>query len=180
MSRIGKSPIKIQDKVKVSISGSTMNVEGPKGKLSFKLPEGVTANVEKDEVLVTYDESLGKKGSAFQGVSRTVIQNLVTGVLTGFTKELDIVGVGYRAAVKGDSLTLNLGFSHPVVYKLPKGIEAKVVKNTHLSLSGADKVLLGRVAAEIRAYRPPEPYQGKGVRYSDENIIRKQGKAAAK
>lgn len=179
MSRVGKAPVKVLSGVKVQIQGRQVHIEGPKGKLSHTLPEeGVTVKLEADQLQVLPEESAGKRAGALQGVTRTVLDNMVKGVHTGFKKELDVVGVGYRAAVKGEILNLTLGFSHPIDYSLPTGITAKVEKNTHIVLEGADKVLLGRVAAEIRDFRPPEPYQGKGVKYSDERIIRKAGKAA--
>lgn len=177
MSRVGKAPIKLISGVKVDLKGKVINVEGPKGKLSFDLPTGVVVKVEGQEVKVSKDDSV--ETTALQGVIRTQIQNMVTGVGTGFTRELDIVGVGYRAAAKGDVLSLTVGFSHPVDFKLPTGIQVKVEGNTHIVLTGSDKMLIGMVADKIRGIRPPEPYQGKGIRYTNEHIIRKAGKAAA-
>ncbi|MBC7386652.1 MAG: 50S ribosomal protein L6 [Cryobacterium sp.] len=178
MSRVGKQPIKIAAGIKVSIADGLVKVEGPKGKLSHQLPRGVTATVDKDQVVVTPQPELSIKAPALHGLTRTLIHNMVHGVSTGFTKELDIVGVGYRATAKGQVLTLNVGFSHPIDFTLPTGIAGKVEGNTHLVLNGADKELLGMVAAKIRGFRPPEPYQGKGIKYTNEKIIRKQGKAA--
>jgi len=179
MSRVGKQPIKIAQGVKVNLAKDVLKIEGPKGKLSHQIPDGIVLKIEKDHVLVTRDEkSENPNVPSLHGVTRTLIHNMVHGVATGFVKELDIVGVGFRAAVTGSTLTLNLGFSHPVTYKVPEGITVKVDKNTHLIVSGADKVLVGMVAAKIRSFRPPEPYQGKGVKYTEERIIRKQGKAA--
>jgi len=178
MSRVGKVPVKIQQGVKIDIKDGTVKVEGPKGKLSHKLPRGVVAKVDAGAVLVTRDEKIANNASALQGLTRTLIHNMVTGVHTGFSKELDVVGVGYRAAVKGDTLSMTLGYSHPVDYKLPTGITAKVENNTHIVVTGADKMLVGMVAAKIRSFKEPEPYQGKGIKYTDEHIIRKQGKAA--
>lgn len=178
MSRVGKQPVKIQKGVKISLNGRDLKVEGPNGKLNRVLPEGVDVKVEGEQVLVTRSETAGKQASALQGLVRSLVANMVHGCATGFTRELDIVGVGYRAAVKGQTLTLNLGYSHPIDHALPQGISAKVDKNTHIVLTGADKELLGVTASKIRSYRKPEPYQGKGVKYSDERIIRKQGKAA--
>jgi large subunit ribosomal protein L6 len=177
MSRVGKAPIKLASGVKVDLKGQVLKVEGPKGKLDFNLPEGVVVKVEGQEVKVSKGEE--QETTALQGVVRTQIQNMVTGVSTGFTRELDIVGVGYRAATKGDVLSLTVGFSHPVDFKLPTGIAAKVEGNTHIVLTGSDKMLIGMVADKIRGIRPPEPYQGKGIRYTNEHIIRKAGKAAA-
>jgi len=178
MSRVGKAPIKVPAGVRVNVQGKTVRVEGPKGKMSMSLPKGVSVKVENDFAKVEVTEPDYKRARAYQGVSRTTLSNLVHGCHEGFTKEMDIVGVGYRAAVQGKTLVLTLGFSHPINFELPEGITAKVDKNTHLTLNGFDKVLLGRTAAKIRAFRPPEPYQGKGVRYTNERLIRKQGKAA--
>ena len=177
MSRVGKAPIKIASGVKIDIKGLLLKVEGPKGKLSFNLPTGVVLKVDAQEIKVEKAEDADS--SALQGVIRTQVQNMVTGVSQGFTRELDIVGVGYRAATKGNVLSLTVGFSHPVDFKLPEGIQAKVENNTHVVLSGSDKMVIGMVADKIRGIRPPEPYQGKGIRYTNEHIIRKAGKAAA-
>jgi large subunit ribosomal protein L6 len=179
MSRVGKAPIKLQAGVKLNIQNGVVKVEGPKGKLNYTLPEGVVVKQDKDVVTVSLDAEAAVSKRFLHGVARTQIHNMVTGAATGFTRELDIVGVGYRAATKGNTLSLTLGFSHPVDYELPAGITAKVEANTHIVLNGADKVLVGMVASKIRSFRPPEPYQGKGIRYKDEHIIRKAGKAAA-
>lgn len=178
MSRVGKVPVKIQQGVKVEVKDGLVKVEGPKGKLSHKLPRGVMAKVESGQVVITRDEALVNNASALHGLTRTLINNMVHGAHVGFTKELDIVGVGYRAATKGQTLTMTLGYSHPIDYELPAGITAKVENNTRVVVSGADKILVGMVAAKIRSFKKPEPYQGKGVKYADEHIIRKQGKAA--
>jgi len=178
MSRVGKAPVKIAQGVKVNVKDGAVLVEGPKGKLNFKLPNGVVVKIEGQEVKVDRDESLLSAG-ALQGVVRTQIYNMVTGVSQGFTRELDIVGVGYRAATKGNVLSLTIGFSHPVDFKLPEGIQAKVENNTHVVLTGSDKMLIGLTADKIRGIKPPEPYQGKGIRYTNEHIVRKAGKAAA-
>jgi large subunit ribosomal protein L6 len=178
MSRVGKVPVKIQQGVKVEIKDGLVKAEGPKGKLSHKCVRGVTAKVENGQVLVTRDEKYGGKVAALHGLTRTLIQNMVQGVHSGFSKELDVVGVGYRAAVKGQTLNLTVGYSHPIEYELPVGISAKVENNTHIVISGADKMLVGMVAAKIRSFKKPEPYQGKGIKYTNEHIIRKQGKAA--
>lgn len=178
MSRVGKVPVKIQQGVKVEIKDGLVKVEGPKGKLSHKLPRGVSAKVENGQVLVTRDENLTNNASALHGLSRTLIYNMVHGAHVGFQKELDIVGVGYRAAMKGQTLSMTLGYSHPVDFVVPAGITAKVENNTRVIVSGADKVLVGMVAAKIRSFKEPEPYQGKGIKYVNEHIIRKQGKAA--
>jgi large subunit ribosomal protein L6 len=177
MSRVGKLPIKVQKGVKVEIKDGRIRVEGPKGKLSRQIPKGIAAKVQGEQVLVTR-EGTAKEVPALHGLTRTLVHNMVEGVANGFTRELDIVGVGFRAQVAGNVLTLNVGFSHSIDYKLPEGIQAKVDKNTHIVLTGADKELLGVVAAKVRSFREPEPYQGKGIRHTDERIIKKQGKAA--
>lgn len=173
MSRIGKMPIKIYQGIKVSVVGDTVKAEGPKGKLSHRLPSGVSIKIDQDHIHV---EAAGKGN--LHGVTRSVIHNMVQGVHTGFTKELDVVGVGFRAAVKGQILTLNVGYSHPIDFTLPLGITAVVDKNTHLVISGADRMLVGETAAKIRGFKKPEPYQGKGIKYTDEKITHKEGKAA--
>jgi large subunit ribosomal protein L6 len=177
MSRVGKNPIKILQGVKVEIKDQLVKVEGPKGKLSHAVPRGVEVKVVEGQILVDRND-LAPNSAALHGLTRTLIHNMVHGVHTGFTKELDIVGVGYRAAMKGNVLSMSLGYSHPVDYELPAGITAKVEGNTHLVVNGADKVLVGMVAAKIRSFKKPEPYQGKGVKYTNEHIVRKQGKAA--
>jgi len=178
MSRIGKLPIKIQPGVKVDIKDNVVKVEGPKGKLSHALPRGISAKVENGSIVLNRHDDIIPNGSALQGLNRTLVHNMVNGAATGFTRELDVVGVGYRAAVKGQVLSMTLGYSHPVDYTLPAGIAGKVENNTHIVITGADKMLVGMVAAKIRSFKEPEPYQGKGIKYSDEHIIRKQGKAA--
>jgi len=178
MSRVGKAPIRIVQGVKVEVKDGWVKVEGPKGKLSGRIPEGISIKVENGQVLVSRNEGLVENSGALHGLTRTLVNNMVHGVSSGFTKELDIVGVGYRASTKGNVLSMTLGYSHPVDYELPAGITAKVENNTHLVISGADKIQVGMVAAKIRSFKEPEPYQGKGVKYSDEHIIRKQGKAA--
>jgi large subunit ribosomal protein L6 len=178
MSRIGKAPVNLPDKVEVKVTGTTVEVKGPKGVLIYTFrPEVKIEKVEKTLKVSPVDESTGAR--KLWGMSRTLLGNMVTGVTTGFTKTLEFNGVGYKAAVSGANLTLNLGYSHPIEYKLPKGIEAKVVKNT-IEISGSDKELVGFVAAQVRSYREPEPYKGKGLKYSDEKIIRKAGKTGAK
>lgn len=178
MSRVGKVPVRILPGVKVEVKDSLVKVEGPKGKLSHRLPSGIKARVEKDLIVVEKSTPEVEKAGALHGLTRTLIFNMVQGAHTGFSKELDIVGVGYRAAVKGSTLSMTLGFSHPVDYELPVGVSAKVENNTKVILTGADKTLVGMVAAKVRSFKEPEPYQGKGIKYTDEHIIRKQGKAA--
>jgi large subunit ribosomal protein L6 len=178
MSRVGKAPIKLVAGVKVEIKDGLVKVEGPKGKLAHQLPKGVNVKVQDGSIVVSRDESAGPKVAALHGLNRTLIYNMVHGVSAGFVKELDIVGVGYRASAKGQVLTLSLGYSHPIDYEVPAGIAARVENNTRVVVSGADKTLVGMVAAKIRSFKEPEPYQGKGVKYVNEHIIRKQGKAA--
>ncbi|MBI3534016.1 MAG: 50S ribosomal protein L6 [Deltaproteobacteria bacterium] len=178
MSRVGKVPVKILQGVKVDVKDSVVRVDGPKGRLSHTLPKGIMAKVEEGTVVLTRDDKLTALASPLHGLTRTLVHNMVHGVHTGFTKELDVTGVGYRVATKGNVLTLNIGYSHPIDYTLPQGITAKVENNTHIVVNGSDKILVGMVAAKIRSFKPPEPYQGKGIKYMDEKIIRKQGKAA--
>jgi len=178
MSRVGKAPVRIAQGVKVEVKDGVVKVEGPKGKLSGKIPVGVSIKIDNGQVLVARDEAKAANAAALHGLTRTLIHNMVHGVSVGFTKELDIVGVGYRASTKGSTLSMTLGYSHPVDFELPAGVTAKVENNTHLVISGADKIQVGMVAAKIRSFKEPEPYQGKGVKYSNEHIIRKQGKAA--
>ena len=178
MSRIGKQPIGIPDKVEVKINGTTVEVKGPKGQLTYTFTKEV--KFEKVEKAINVTPANATTAAKAQwGMSRTVLGNMVTGVTTGFVKTLEFNGVGYKAAVAGNTLTLNLGYSHAIDYKLPKGIEAKVNKNT-IEFHGSDKELVGFVAAQVRSYREPEPYKGKGLKYIDEKIIRKAGKTGAK
>jgi large subunit ribosomal protein L6 len=180
MSRIGNQPIDIPEKVKVAISGSRVNVEGPKGKLHLSLHDLIKVRQESG-VLHLSRVTESNEAKALHGLSRSLVANMVKGVSTGFIRELDITGVGYRAEVKGHELQLALGFSHPVLFSLPHEVKATVdAKKTRITLESADKQLLGVTAAKIRSYRPPEPYRGKGVRYSDEVVKRKEGKSAGK
>lgn len=177
MSRVGKQPIKVASGVKVEVKGNLVKVEGPKGKLQHNCPVGVIVKFEGGQISVAADDAV--EGSRkLHGLTRTLVHNMVHGVSQGFTKELDVVGVGYRAATKGSILNLTLGFSHPIDYQLPDGIQAKVENNTRIVVSGADRMLVGLVAAKIRSFKEPEPYQGKGIKYANEVIVRKQGKAA--
>ncbi len=176
MSRIGKSPISLPDKVKLTVAdGGKVTVEGPKGKLSWELPKEISASVEGTTVTVTRNGE-DRSTRALHGLSRALINNMVTGVSKGFRKDLEIQGVGFRAAVKGDKLDLSIGYSHPVLFPIPGEIKVAVTDNTKISIEGIDKHLVGQVAADIRAYYPPEPYKGKGIRYSDEQVRRKEGK----
>lgn len=178
MSRIGKKPIAIPEKVEVKVTGSTVDIKGPKGQLTYTF--GNEVKIEKaDKVINVSPVDESRTARAQWGMSRTVVGNMVTGVTTGFVKSLEFNGVGYKAAVAGSNLTLNLGYSHPIEYKLPKGIEAKVNKNV-IEIHGSDKELVGFVAAQVRSFREPEPYKGKGLKYTDETIIRKAGKTGAK
>lgn len=186
VSRVGRKPIKIPNGVKFYLKeDGFMVVEGPKGKIEKKLPPLVKVVVEGDTIVVQQDEvrkKLKNKAKAFQGLTRALINNMVIGVTQGFQKVLDIVGLGYKAEVKGDEIVFSLGYSHPINFKLPKGITAKVERGTgevqvRLTLEGIDKELLGQVAANIRKLRPPEPYKEKGIRYADEVIYRKAGKS---
>jgi large subunit ribosomal protein L6 len=176
MSRIGKAPITVPGGVTVTIDGADISVTGPKGELSRTLPERVTVRQDGDTLVVErIDEE--RESRALHGLVRSLVQNMVTGVTEGFHKDLDIVGVGYRAAPKGSGLELSLGFSHPVVVDAPEGITFNVPQPTRVEVHGIDKQLVGQVAANIRAWRTPEPYKGKGVRYVDEHVRRKAGKA---
>ena len=175
MSRIAKAPIEIPSGVDVNIAGQDVTVKGKNGSLSISLNEAVTVN--QDDNVLTFEPRGGvSDGWAQAGTARAIINNMVTGVANGFEKKLTLIGVGYRAQVQGSNVNLTLGFSHPVVYKLPDGVTAETPSQTEIVLKSADKQLLGQVAAEIRAFRPPEPYKGKGVRYSDEYVRRKEAK----
>ena len=175
MSRIGKLPVAIPAGVKVSLEGNEIKVQGAKGSLTQILPERVTIAVEAEQIVVTRP-SEEKQDIALHGLSRSLINNMVVGVSQGFTRVLEINGVGYRAEVSGSVLTLSLGYSHPVVYQLPQGVEVEVEKQTRLTIRGIDKQLVGSTAAKIRSFRKPEPYKGKGVKYAEERILRKAGK----
>ncbi|MGI9514705.1 MAG: 50S ribosomal protein L6 [Anderseniella sp.] len=175
MSRIGKKPISVPSGVTVTLEGQTVKVKGPKGELQAQLVDLVSVKQENDEIIVAPADQTKAARSAW-GLSRTLVANLIIGVTDGFTKALEINGVGYRAALQGQGLQLNLGYSHDVVYAVPDGIDIKVPKPTEIVVSGIDKQRVGQVAAEIRAWRPPEPYKGKGVKYADETIFRKEGK----
>jgi large subunit ribosomal protein L6 len=175
MSRIGKKPVALPKGVTASIEGQTVKVKGPKGELSVTLAREVSAKLDEHGITVTPDKEQ-ERSAQMWGLSRSLVNNLVTGVTTGFTQKLEIQGVGYRAAVQGKNLNLQLGFSHDVVYPIPSGISIAAEKPTMISVSGIDKQLVGQVAAEIRNYRRPEPYKGKGVRYEGEYVRRKEGK----
>ena len=176
MSRIGNKAIEIPEKVKVTIGGDgAVLVEGPKGKLHWKLPRDIRASVEENRVSVVRGAET-RNVKALHGLSRSLVHNMVQGVSEGFTKQLEIEGVGFRAAVQGSTINLSLGFSHPVQFSIPKDIKITVTDNTKIRIEGVDKKLVGQVAADIRRFYPPEPYKGKGVRYAGEQIRRKEGK----
>ena len=176
MSRIGKLPIPVPKEVKIDLKEETLTVKGPKGELKQKINSGVDITINEDQLVVNVDEKL-KNSKAMHGLFRALIANMVTGVSKGYERALEIVGVGYRAEVSGRTAVFHLGYSHPINFPLPDGIEAKVEKSKVI-LSGIDKGLLGQTAARIRALRKPEPYKGKGIRYENELIRRKAGKTA--
>jgi large subunit ribosomal protein L6 len=175
MSRLGKKPITLPKGVKINI-GNELQVEGPKGKLTVPIPAGIRIEQKDGHLELSRDND---KFAALHGLTRALAANAVQGVSTGFTRELDIVGTGYRADVKGNIAVFTLGYSHPIEYMLPKGIEMKVDKQTHLILTGYDRQEIGHVAAQIRSLRPPDPYKNKGVRYTGEVLRKKAGKTGA-
>jgi large subunit ribosomal protein L6 len=176
MSRIGNKPVEIPDKVKVNIDNDgAVLVEGPKGKLSWKLPRDISGKIDNNKVTLARSAET-RSVKALHGLSRALVHNMVQGVSEGFTKQLEIEGVGFKAAVQGSNLNLSLGFSHPILFPIPKEIKITVTDNTKLTIQGIDKKLVGQVAADIRRFYPPEPYKGKGVRYAGEQIRRKEGK----
>jgi large subunit ribosomal protein L6 len=179
MSRIGRMSIKVPDKVKISIEPGLVKVEGPKGKVSQKLDSSIKVVLEKGEIHVTRPDD-STRARELHGLSRTLVSNMVFGVTTGFARSLEINGVGYKAELKGKEIHFALGYSHPVVYPLPEGVTAEYdAKANKLTVKGADKHQIGLIAAEIRKLRPPEPYKGKGIKYAEETIRRKQGKTGA-
>jgi len=175
MSRVAKNPIKLPSGVDLKISGSQLSVKGPKGNLELLLHPAISFDENDGEYMVKPESD---KDLAMAGTFRALVDNMVTGVSTGFQKKLQLVGVGYRAQVQGKNLNLALGFSHPVNFATPEGITIETPSQTEIIVSGCDKQQVGQVAAEIRAYRPPEPYKGKGVRYADERVVRKEAKKA--
>ena len=179
MSRIGKQPVTLPDKVQFSLNGDVISVKGPKGNLERQLHPAIELDVKENVIQVKTDPN-DKKKVALQGLFRSLIANMVNGVSAGYEKKLTLSGIGYRAEAKGKNLILNVGYSNPVSFDLPDGISANVENNTQITLSGIDKELVGQVAANVRRVRPPEPYKGKGIMYSDERIIRKAGKTAGK
>jgi large subunit ribosomal protein L6 len=179
MSRIGRLPIPVPDGVTIDVQGQTVTVQGPKGSLTLTAHPAIQVQVEDRRVLCrrSSDE---KAHRALHGLTRSLVRNMVDGVVKGFERRLELVGVGYRASLLGPNLNLALGFSHPIIYPVPKGIKVEVKDQTQVVVSGIDKQLVGAVAAKIRSFRPPEPYKGKGVKYAEERIRRKAGKAGAK
>jgi large subunit ribosomal protein L6 len=175
MSRVANSPVALPSGVEVKLTEQDIEVKGGKGTLKMDLNSVVTVSQEGSELKFAA-KNASKFSRAMSGTTRALVNNMVTGVSTGFQKKLQLIGVGYRVQLQGKKLNLNLGFSHPVEYELPEGIKAEAPSQTEIVLSGADKQLLGQVAAEIRAFRPPEPYKGKGVRFADEHVRRKEAK----
>jgi len=176
MSRIGKQPIQITGAVKVAVDGSIVKVAGPLGSLELGVRPEIKVEVKGSVIEVTRNEET-RTARSLHGLTRSLIANMVKGVTVGFEKKLDIIGVGYKADVQGSVINFALGFSHPIAYKLPKGVSATVDKQTSIVVKGSNKQVIGQVAAEIRSLRPPEPYKGKGIKYSDEVVRRKAGKA---
>ena len=179
MSRVGLKPISLPEKVAVKLDGRNVLVEGPKGKLDFDLPEGITLKTEDGNVIVSRASEL-RQIRALHGTARSLINNMILGVSQGFTKDLEIHGVGLRATVKGADLDLSLGRSHPLLHPIPSGLTVTVNENTKIKVEGIDKQLVGQFAAEVRSYYKPEPYKGKGVRYVGEKVRRKEGKSVGK
>lgn len=179
MSRVGLKPIQLPEKVAIKLDGTKVQVEGPKGKLDFTLPEGISLRTEENSVVVSRATET-RQLKALHGTARSLINNMIIGVSKGFEKNLEIHGVGLRAAVKGKELDLSLGRSHPLLHPIPAGLTVTVNENTKIKVQGIDKQLVGQFAAEVRGYYPPEPYKGKGVRYSDEHVRRKEGKSVGK
>ena len=178
MSRIGKQPIMLPKGVKARVEGRDLLVEGPKGKLSLAIDESVQVTLSEQSLTCALQKSSQTNAKARYGLTRSLLANIVKGVTEGFTKDLEVIGVGYRAQVKGNILEMSLGFSHPIHYTIPQGIVVTVDKQTKIKITGVDKHLVGQTAAEIRMHRVPEPYKGKGIKYSDEIVRRKAGKAA--
>ena len=178
MSRVAKNPIEIVDGVTINVTNSSIEVKGKVGEIKFDLPETVSLEVSENIINVKYDED-NQQSVALAGTTRAIVNNMVIGVSQGFEKKLELKGVGYRAKASGKLLELTLGFSHPVKYQLPEEVQVETPSQTEVVLKSHNKQILGQAAAEIRAFRPPEPYKGKGVRYSDENVRRKEAKKAA-
>jgi len=175
MSRVAKNPVEVPGGTDITISGGLISAKGPKGELSLNKHDLVSVDIDDGYLKISANDD-SKRARSMSGTTRALLANIVTGVSKGFEKKLTIIGVGYRAQVQGKNLNLTLGFSHPVVFPVPEGITIEAPSQTELVVKGADKQKVGQVAAEIRAYRPPEPYKGKGVRYTDEYVVRKQAK----
>lgn len=175
MSRVAKNPISIPKNVDVKVNGQDLTVKGANGQLAFTLNKQISLSVEDNVIHVKWNEG-DMRSKALAGTTRAIVNNMVTGVSTGFEKKLTLIGVGYRAQAKGKVLSLTLGFSHPIDFKVPDGITIETPSQTEVVVKGIDKQQVGQVAAEIRAFRPPEPYKGKGVRYADEHVARKEAK----
>jgi large subunit ribosomal protein L6 len=180
MSRIGKLPVPVPDGVEVTLDGLEVTVKGPKGELTRQMPEGVTLSRDDEGAVVVTRNGESRTERSRHGLVRTLIANMIEGVTAGYSKSLELVGVGYRAAAKGSDVELQVGYSHPVLIEAPEGIAFEVPQPTRITVSGIDKVLVGQVAANIRKVRPPEPYKGKGIKYEGEQIRRKAGKAAGR
>ncbi len=178
MSRIGKQPMKLPPGVTARVADGVATLAGPKGELSLRLPATVEVSLENG-VLAVVRKGDDKQSRADHGTTRALLGNMAVGVTTGYTRELEIQGVGFKAVINGRQLTLNVGFSHPVDYTIPEGVDVVVTDNTQIKVSGMDKQLVGQVSARIRSFRPPEPYKGKGIRYKDERVRRKAGKTVA-
>ena len=175
MSRVAKNPITIPDSVNLTTDNNVVSVKGSKGELDFNMPSSVSIEVNENVISIRYDDT-NQKSIALAGTTRSIINNMIIGVTEGFEKKLELIGVGYRAKASGKLLELTLGFSHPIKYQLPEEVEVETPSQTEVILRSHNKQVLGQAAAEIRSFRPPEPYKGKGVKYSDENIIRKEAK----
>ena len=178
MSRVAKNPITIPDSVNLTTDNNVVSVKGSKGELDFNMPSSVSIEVNENIISIKYDHT-NQKSIALAGTTRSIINNMIIGVTEGFEKKLELIGVGYRAKASGKLLELTLGFSHPVKYQLPEEVEVETPSQTEVILRSHNKQVLGQAAAEIRSFRPPEPYKGKGVRYSDEQVKRKEAKKAA-
>ena len=180
MSRIGRMSIAVSEQIKLDLQGSLVVVEGPKGKLQYELPNGISLQKQENEIRLEVDQARAKKLKAFHGTARSLVANMIKGVTEGFEKNLELHGVGFRATVKGKDLDLSLGKSHPILHPIPEEVKVKVEENTKIKVSGINKQKVGQFSAEVRSYYPPEPYKGKGVRYSGERIRRKSGKSVSK
>lgn len=180
MSRIGKKPITIPNQVKINIADSKISIEGPKGKLEHVLPNAISAELKDILLVVKIESNNTDTAKSLMGTSRAILANMVKGVTEGYSKQLEIVGVGFRAQAQGNNLNMQLGFTHPVVYAVPVGITIETPKPTQIFIKGIDKAKVGQVAAEIRSVMPPEPYKGKGIRYLGEHVRKKLGKAISK